>query len=144
MKTKMNLFQRIHAFANGRKLYWVASLGKLTFASSKEQCQSKFKGHEGYVFQYRGFLNNLKFALTGIYPEEYHTPKYLMLEEKITEIKQGDKRNNYRKGQILFNAVWNVDPKIANKIRGTDLDPFHNDSKIDACLKHILEVWSKE
>jgi len=144
MRTKMNLFQRIHAFCNGRKLYWIASLKKLTFASSKLQCQAKFKGHEGYVFEYRGFFNNLKFVLTGIYPEKYFTPKHLFLCDTITAIRKGDKGCHLRKGQILFNALWTVDPNMANRLRGTDLDPFHDDSKMDACTTYICKEWAKE
>jgi len=46
---------------------------------------------------------------------------------------------NWRKGQALFNAIYCIRPEIANEIRATDIDPFHNDNKIDACLEFLRD-----
>jgi hypothetical protein len=32
-----------------------------------------------------------------------------------------------RAGQAAFNVVSEINPEIANEVRGTKLDPFHND-----------------
>jgi hypothetical protein len=32
---------------------------------------------------------------------------------------------NWRYGQVLFNALYEVDPDLANEIRGTEIDPFY-------------------
>jgi len=40
----------------------------------------------------------------------------------------------WRKGQSLFNALCVLYPDIADEIRGTSLDPFHRDDKIQECI----------
>lgn len=45
----------------------------------------------------------------------------------------------YRRGQALFNACLELYPDIANQLRGTDCDPFHNDKRIDAFLGRVQE-----
>jgi hypothetical protein len=37
-----------------------------------------------------------------------------------------------RDGQIAFNALHDIAPDVAEKIRGTDADPFHDDERLDA------------
>ena len=44
---------------------------------------------------------------------------------------------NWRKGQALFNAIYRIHPEIANEIRATDIDPFHSDDRIEACLEFL-------
>ena len=39
-----------------------------------------------------------------------------------------------RPGQALFNALAVIAPGFAEEVRGTDLDPFHDDTRIAACL----------
>jgi len=34
---------------------------------------------------------------------------------------------HWRYGQVLFNALYDINPKIANQVRGTASDPFHFD-----------------
>lgn len=46
-----------------------------------------------------------------------------------------------RKGQATFNAVFDVDPEIANQLRGTDKDCFYFDAHIDAFMKVVYERW---
>lgn len=48
---------------------------------------------------------------------------------------------SWRKGQTYFNVLSNVRPDIAESIRGTDLDPFHDDSKIGEFLTYVAKVW---
>ena len=36
----------------------------------------------------------------------------------------------WREGQAAFNALHEVDPDLANEIRGTRLDPFYRDDKL--------------
>ena len=49
-----------------------------------------------------------------------------------------------RIGQATFNAVYDVDPEIANQLRGTDKDCFYFDSRIDAFMKVVYERWEKQ
>lgn len=36
---------------------------------------------------------------------------------------------DWRRGQALFNALYSMDPGLANQISGTDADPFYDDSR---------------
>lgn len=49
-----------------------------------------------------------------------------------------------RLGQAAFNAVYEVDPEIANQLRGTDKDCFYFDSRIDEFMKVVYERWEKQ
>jgi hypothetical protein len=40
----------------------------------------------------------------------------------------------WRYGQTCFNVLDSVDSALANSIRGTQLDPFHNDAVVPAFL----------
>lgn len=44
-----------------------------------------------------------------------------------------------RDGQDAFNLLNSLHPEIANRIRGTDIDPFHVDSRVRKMLIHLLE-----
>lgn len=46
-----------------------------------------------------------------------------------------------RLGQKLFNALWNYRADVADKIRGSIIDPFNNDDKIPAFLEKVDELW---
>ncbi len=44
-----------------------------------------------------------------------------------------------RRGQAHFNALYDIDPDVANMIRGRyGLDPFYNDHNIPAFLKEVF------
>ena len=46
-----------------------------------------------------------------------------------------------RFGQIVFNYLEDVRPDLANKIRATEMDPFHNDKNMAALNEYLLENW---
>lgn len=54
------------------------------------------------------------------------------------------KNPEWRKGQAYFNSLYDFDPKLADEIRGTELDPFYNDQIITKFLEYILERWLYE
>ena len=45
-----------------------------------------------------------------------------------------------RRGQAAFNAVHVLAPWVANAIRGTDADPFHDDSLLPDFWQRVAEV----
>lgn len=47
----------------------------------------------------------------------------------------------WRGGQLIFNHLSIHRPDLAERIRGTDLDPFYDDSKISSCLAWLEENW---
>lgn len=42
-----------------------------------------------------------------------------------------------RIGQACFNAVHEVEPEVANLVRGTTLDPFYRDERLPEFLGHV-------
>jgi hypothetical protein len=44
-----------------------------------------------------------------------------------------------RKGQATFNLMYTLFPNKANKYRGSNIDPFHNDKNIDIFVNTILK-----
>lgn len=47
------------------------------------------------------------------------------------------KHKSIRYGQYYFNKLHEAYPELADKIRGTDADPFHNDNKLPKFWKAI-------
>lgn len=55
------------------------------------------------------------------------------------------RRGIERDGQALFNALTEVDPPLAERIRGdANLDPFYKDSNFAVCMEEIVSTWSKQ
>ena len=50
----------------------------------------------------------------------------------------------WRYGQTIFNALYfdHFDPEFADEIRGSDLDPFHDDGRADALLAALEKRWA--
>lgn len=48
------------------------------------------------------------------------------------------KRKHLRFGQALFYALHRFYPDVSETIRGTDLDPFYDDNKVQECIEFIL------
>jgi hypothetical protein len=48
---------------------------------------------------------------------------------------------SWRKGQFLFNELCSVRPDLAERIRASDLDPFFQDWRIEACMEFLRENW---
>lgn len=45
-----------------------------------------------------------------------------------------------RPGQAVFNALAQVDPEFADRVRGTELDPFHDDTRTAGMLAWWRDV----
>ena len=50
----------------------------------------------------------------------------------------------WRAGQAYFNVLLEGKTKLAERIRGTSLDPFHMDGVIPTFLEYVLENWIGE
>ena len=49
-------------------------------------------------------------------------------QEFYTKMASIKKTNPHlRWGQIAFNLMYEINPEVANKYRGSDIDPFHKD-----------------
>lgn len=51
------------------------------------------------------------------------------------------KKNKLRWGQGLFNHLCTVRPELAEKIRGTELDPFYRDDRVPVFLEFLEKNW---
>ena len=49
------------------------------------------------------------------------------------------KATKWRCGQAMFNVLADLHPALASDIRSTELDPFYQNERIGAFMKHILE-----
>jgi len=47
----------------------------------------------------------------------------------------------WRFGQTVFNALYQVRPDLADQIRGTGIDPFYRDDVAKATLHWIERHW---
>lgn len=46
-----------------------------------------------------------------------------------------------RPGQIFFNSLYVAHPTLANKVRGSYLDPFQSNRKIPQFLNYVADYW---
>jgi hypothetical protein len=46
-----------------------------------------------------------------------------------------------RYGQYVFNRIHQAAPAVANQLRGSRIDPFYKDEKVDAFLTAVLEMY---
>jgi hypothetical protein len=59
-----------------------------------------------------------------------------VLTRRQTGLGQGQ-----RAGQFYFNVLWDVKPRLSNRVRGTLFDPFFNDEKIPDFLTFVGRHW---
>lgn len=52
-------------------------------------------------------------------------------------------RGDQRIGQFALNALEKSNPRVAKLVRGTDLDPFYKDDRLDAFLIFTQNNWSE-
>lgn len=58
----------------------------------------------------------------------------------------GYKDSRLRRGQFMFNTLYRRYPAIANRINGTEFDPFYVDERIPkfiAYLTDFISDWSE-
>jgi hypothetical protein len=58
-----------------------------------------------------------------------------------TAYKQSVISPSLRKGQVFMNVLNEFHPEIYKEIVGTDVDPFYDNSRMRAFLKHIQENY---
>lgn len=50
----------------------------------------------------------------------------------------------WRRGQAYFNILHLMRPDLAERVRGTPMDPFHQDDKIGDFLAWVVLHWGYE
>jgi hypothetical protein len=53
-------------------------------------------------------------------------------------------KKHFRRGQALWHGLWELYPTIANDIRGTNVDPTHDDSREYVFWEHIKMLAAKD
>jgi hypothetical protein len=48
-------------------------------------------------------------------------------------------RRGQRKGQTFFNVLHEMEPELADRITGTDADPFYDDGKLPDFLLRVAD-----
>jgi hypothetical protein len=66
------------------------------------------------------------------------TMRWLAVQEQANELTR--EYPEWRYGQALFNALHRMDPVLANKIRSGPSDPFHDDGRIEAFGRAVMEA----
>jgi len=64
--------------------------------------------------------------------------------EFLIEVTKRTYKNRYeRYGQALYNTLHDIRPEIAEKISGTEFDPFYMTSgmRVDRCVQEIERRW---
>jgi hypothetical protein len=66
--------------------------------------------------------------------------KYDIVDEIVVTACETIAKNHFlRYGQALFNTLYERYPELANKITGTDIDPFYKDTNIDKFLSFLYD-----
>jgi hypothetical protein len=121
-----------HEYEAGKAAYEARTLlrrytCKMTFWKGQD------RGYRSYGWRGRPVVTAADFAVCA--------PTAADLDLPLAFIKAAEAyvRDNpmQRKGQAYFNYVHAKHPGIAETIRGTKLDPFHNDSAVGDFLTHV-------
>ena len=50
----------------------------------------------------------------------------------------------WRQGQLFFNLLSGVNPRVAELLRGSFIDPFHRDKVSDKVWDFVMDKWEAE
>ena len=59
-----------------------------------------------------------------------------------TVVEEGVRYPTHRRGQMLFNVLHEHRPDLSGQVRGTALDPFYTDAKVDTFLEFVERNWT--
>lgn len=62
--------------------------------------------------------------------------------ERSQEFFRAFRNDGTRSGEAAFNAVSRVDPAIAERLRGTAIDPFYDDARVERFWRHVYTSWA--
>ena len=62
----------------------------------------------------------------------------------LLEFMQSKKPEELRLGQHAFNFIHDIEPDIANEIRGTDKDCFYSNNKMSEFLEEVNKLYNKK
>jgi hypothetical protein len=59
----------------------------------------------------------------------------------IAYVRASEENPLWRSGQACFNALLEVRPDLAERMRGTDADPFYVQGRVGEALAWIADNW---
>lgn len=62
----------------------------------------------------------------------------------LLDFMQSKKPDELRLGQHAFNFIHDIEPDIANEIRGTDKDCFYSNDKMSEFLEEVNKLYNKK
>ena len=62
----------------------------------------------------------------------------------LLDFMQSKKPDKLRLGQHAFNFIHDIEPDIANEIRGTDKDCFYSNDKMSEFLEEVNKLYNKK
>lgn len=65
-------------------------------------------------------------------------------EEILLEFMQSKKPDELRLGQHAFNFIYDIEPDIANQIRGTDKDCFYLNDKMSDFFEEAHKLYNQK
>lgn len=74
-------------------------------------------------------------------PAQLHGIKISFQDYLLMVVQHKQEHPEWRMGQTYFNVLERVNEKKANEIRGSWLDPFHQDKVIGNFLYEVCATW---
>jgi hypothetical protein len=62
----------------------------------------------------------------------------------LLDFMQSKKPDELRLGQHAFNFIHDIEPDIANEIRGTDKDCFYSNDKMSEFLEEVNKLYNQK
>lgn len=72
---------------------------------------------------------------------ENKDPDWLSFVEKVSAKTEARVKSGQRDGQAIFNSVWDISPTVAERFRGTHVDPFNNNDRIPEFVDALFDFW---
>lgn len=72
---------------------------------------------------------------------ENKDPDWLSFVEKVSAKTEARLQVGQRDGQAVFNSVWDVSPLLAERFRGSHVDPFYRDDRLPEFVQALFDFW---
>jgi hypothetical protein len=64
-------------------------------------------------------------------------------DEFLSKVSREQQETGYRYGQAFFNTLTRVRPVLAEEVRGTPLDPFHDEAVSQSLHQMLTGRWDE-
>jgi hypothetical protein len=67
--------------------------------------------------------------------------KMKLFWEEVQKARSDPDLKHLREGQIFWGVLQKVDDSLGGRLTGEDVDPFHDDSRINAFVAYLTKEW---